>query len=228
MKEPALHFQLYCAGLLALINTVTLAQTKPNIIVIFTDDHGYADLGAQGVLDDIRTPNLDRLAAGGVRLTAGYVTAPQCIPSRAGLMSGRYQQRFGVDHNGTSPMPLEELLLPQRLKRAGYVSGMTGKWHLEPNHTQAPWIHEHLPALPRKNRYVARDIPRSAKTPYFPSARGFDEYFYGPMNRFWANYDLQGNSIEPQWLEDKRYRLDIQSDAAVAFIERNHGSRSSQ
>ena len=65
---------------------------RPNIIIVFTDDQGYADLGSQRILNDIHTPNLDLLAAEGVRMTSGYVTAPQCSPSRAGLLTGRYQQ----------------------------------------------------------------------------------------------------------------------------------------
>ena len=67
---------------------------KTNVIVIFTDDQGYADLGCQGVVQDVRTPHLDRLAREGIRCTAGYVTAPQCTPSRVGLLTGRYQQRL--------------------------------------------------------------------------------------------------------------------------------------
>ena len=61
---------------------------KPNVIVIFTDDHGYADLSCQGVFEDVKTPHIDSLAAGGVRMTSGYVTAPQCVPSRGGLLTG--------------------------------------------------------------------------------------------------------------------------------------------
>ena len=76
------------------------ADRKPNIIVIFTDDHGYADLSCQGVFDDVRTPYMDSLARGGVRMTSGYATAPQCGPSRAGLISGQYQNKFGLDANG--------------------------------------------------------------------------------------------------------------------------------
>jgi Sulfatase len=75
-------------------------QVRPNILLIFTDDHGWADLGAQGVDKDIKTPNLDQLARDGVRFTRGYVSAPQCVPSRAGLLTGRYQQRFGVGTRG--------------------------------------------------------------------------------------------------------------------------------
>ena len=107
------------------------ARSKPNIIVIFSDDHGYSDLGCQGVFDDLQTPNIDALAAGGVRMTSGYVSAPQCVPSRAGLLSGQYQNRFGVESNG---LPLDgfnaEQTIAERLKKAGYATGMTGKWHL--------------------------------------------------------------------------------------------------
>ena len=63
---------------------------KPNILLIYSDDHGWADLGTQGVNGDIRTPQLDRLARDGVRFTRGYVSAPQCVPSRAGVLTGRY------------------------------------------------------------------------------------------------------------------------------------------
>ena len=78
---------------------------RPNIIVIFTDDQGYADLGAQGQVDDVLTPNIEGLAANGVPMTAGYVSAPQCAPSRAGLMSGKYQQRFGFDETAPPHFP---------------------------------------------------------------------------------------------------------------------------
>lgn len=85
--------------LLPLIGTLRAADfqpletsiAKPNILLIYSDDHGWADLGAAGVNAEIRTPNLDQLAADGVRLARGYVSAPQCVPSRAGLMTGRYQ-----------------------------------------------------------------------------------------------------------------------------------------
>jgi len=123
---------------------------KPNIIVIFTDDMGYADLGIQGQVDDVKTPNIDLLAKTGVRMTSGYVTAPQCIPSRAGLLTGRYQQRFGTDHNGTLPLPLTEVTIAQRLQKAGYTTGMAGKWHLDPNHQQDKWIEKEMPELSKK------------------------------------------------------------------------------
>ena len=67
-----------------------IAADKPNIILIYSDDHGWADLGIQGSDQDIRTPHLDAMARDGVRFTRGYVTAPQCVPSRAGVLTGRY------------------------------------------------------------------------------------------------------------------------------------------
>ena len=114
------------ATALSLATQVACGEAKPNIIVILTDDQGFADLGIQGSVDDVRTPHIDALAKSGVRMTHGYVTAPQCVPSRAALLTGRHQQRFGLELNSQGALPLQELTIAERLKPAGYVSGMGG------------------------------------------------------------------------------------------------------
>jgi arylsulfatase A-like enzyme len=127
------------------------AADHPNILVIFTDDQGWADLSCEGVLDDVRTPHVDSPGADGVRCTAGYVTAPQCSPSRAGLLTGRYQQRFGYDDIRRGPLPLNEITLADRLKKVGYTTGMVGKWHLQPDNSHASWIQRNRQRLVKKD-----------------------------------------------------------------------------
>jgi len=131
-----------------------VSADRPNIIVIMADDMGYADAGFTGATD-IRTPNLDRLAASGVVFTQGYANHPFCAPSRAALLSGQYQHRFGFETNpaydpANPVMGIDpgEKLFPQRLQEIGYTTGCIGKWHL------------------------------GAAEPFHPNNRGFD-YFYG-------------------------------------------------
>ncbi|MDC2887550.1 sulfatase-like hydrolase/transferase [Psychrosphaera sp. G1-22] len=112
------------------------ADERPNIIVILADDLGYNDVGFTGETP-IQTPNIDELAAGGVIFKNGYVTHPYCGPSRAGLLTGRYQARFGMENNVTyTPydpnmgLPLSEKTFAKRLQDVGYTTAVFGKWHL--------------------------------------------------------------------------------------------------
>lgn len=182
---------------------VAAESAKPNILVIYTDDHGWADLGAQGVDSDIRTPHLDQLAQDGVRFRRGYVTAPQCVPSRAGLIAGRHQNRFGVEDNQRGPLPLDVVTVPERLQRAGYVTGMCGKWHLD--------------LVSVEGGQKQRPDPK-----YLPHAHGFDEYWCGAMRQYHASHDLQGNALPqaPQLVADPRFRITVQTAAALAFLDR--------
>ena len=143
-------------GLLAALAIPAHAERKPNILLIVADDLGYGELTSQGYTKDIPTPNIDSISANGVRFTNGYVSGPYCSPTRAGLLTGRYQQRFGHEFNPGNPaqageeigLSLQETTFGDRLKSAGYATGWFGKSHLG----SAPQFH--------------------------PQKRGFDE-FYG-------------------------------------------------
>ncbi len=104
---------------------------RPNVILIVSDDLGYGDLGFQGG-KDIPTPHLDSLAKGGVRFTNAYVTGPICGPTRAGLISGRYQQRHSYDFNPAagSGLKIKESTLADAFRAGGYATCAIGKWHL--------------------------------------------------------------------------------------------------
>ena len=173
---------------------------KANIIIILADDLGYADLGCQGSAE-VRSPQIDSIAANGVRCTAGYVTAPQCCPSRAGLMTGRYQNRFGFEANWPGPLtgkaglPVSERTIVDRLKAAGYVTGMVGKWHLGESEAMRPYN------------------------------RGFDEAFWNPNGGILFPDKQTGflrhvyRGAEP--VEVAEYSTDAFGREAAEFIERH-------
>ena len=147
---------ILAALLFALLGSLNAAEApvkSPNILVILADDLGYWDLGFQGCTD-IPTPNIDALARNGVRCTSAYVTSAMCSPSRAGLLTGRSQSRFGHEINwepvpGTEHcgLPLTEKTMADMLKASGYRTGMVGKWHL------------------------------GESTQFHPNKRGFEEFF---------------------------------------------------
>jgi arylsulfatase A-like enzyme/beta-glucanase (GH16 family) len=189
-------------------------SVKPNVIIILTDDQGYADVGFNGC-KDIPTPNLDRIAANGVVFTNGYVTHAVCGPSRAGLITGRYQDRFGFSRNPlfapndpSEGLPLTEETLADVLRREGYTSSVLGKWHLGAHRSQ------------------------------YPLQRGFDEFFgflagghqYFP--ELWTIRDA--SEAKEQWdgyktrlmrnngrVEETEYLTDALSREAVDFVERH-------
>jgi len=140
------------------------ATAKPNIVYIVVDDLGYSELGSYGG-KGIPTPHLDALAAGGARFTSGYVTAPFCAASRAALMTGRYQTRFGFEFNpigakNAAPgigLPVAEKTVADRLRDVGYATGLVGKWHLggtEPFHPQRRGFDEFFGFLHEGHYYV--------------------------------------------------------------------------
>jgi len=194
--------------------TEETAINKPNIIIILTDDQGYADVGFNGC-KDIPTPNIDRLATNGVRFTNAYVSYAVCGPSRAGLITGRYQDRFGFGRNPlfcpndpNQGLPLSEQTLADALNKVGYQTMAFGKWHLGAHKTQRPL------------------------------ERGFDEFFgfltgghkYFPED--WTLADI--SEITSQFeayntkllknnnrVEESEYLTDALSREAVSFVERN-------
>jgi arylsulfatase A-like enzyme len=170
----------------------------PNVIVILTDDHGFTDLGIHGIDAHVDTPAMDALAAGGALMTHGYATAPQCAPSRAGLLTGRCQNRFGLRTNSDVPMPLTETLNAERMRDSGYATGFVGKWHVSP----------------------AADYP-CPDSDYEPSHRGFGDYWTGKHSPYTINYNLAGQSVPHQTFDDTRNRITVQGEAAEAFIGRH-------
>lgn len=193
---------------LALVCSVSAASGagKPNILVILADDLGWGELGCQGFAKDIPTPHIDSIASNGVRFTSGYVSGPYCSPTRAGFMTGRYQQRFGHEFNpgpaAQAPkefgLPLQEATIADRLRTAGYATAWIGKSHLG---------------------YAA---------PFHPLQRGFD-HFFGFLGGAHSYLDAQEDATNPilkgtDQVASLEYTTDAFASEAAAFIERSKDS----
>ncbi len=166
-------------------------EGQPNAILIYTDDHGWPDIGVADIYDDLKTPHLDALAASGVRVTNGYSSAPQCVPSRGGLLIGKYQNRFGLESNKEALDGFNsEKTIAERLKTVGYTTGQIGKWHLGLPSEIVDHGFDHVYA-------------KNANRPCF------------------ANFTAAGETIEMQQVNDGLYHLDGCSQAATAFIDRH-------
>ena len=184
------------------------AADKPNILIIFADDLGYADIGVHGG-KAVPTPNIDVLAASGVRCTSGYVTCPYCSPSRAGMLTGRAQTRFGHEFNphvgneAELGLPLDQRTIANELHDVGYATALIGKWH------------------------------QGFDKPHHPNSRGFDEFFgflVGGHN-YAQHPDADpefgsGHSHNMIYRGDKLQKLDgfltdIFTDEAIGFMDRN-------
>lgn len=177
---------------------------RPNIVLLFADDLGYGDVGCFGA-KDIKTPNIDRLAAEGTRFTSCYVAQAVCTASRAGLMTGCYPNRIGLfgalNHQSNVGIAESELLLPEICKQAGYATAILGKWHLG-----------HRP-------------------PFLPTRHGFDEFLGLPYSNDNGPLHPVMRDIPPlPWIDgDKAVETDPDqsqftrrlTERAVAFIERN-------
>ena len=152
---------------LALLPTGVDAAQSPNLIVIMADDLGYSDVGFNGC-QDIPTPHIDSIATGGVKFTNGYVSYSVCGPSRAGFMTGRYEQRFGFERNPqyrpddpNMGLPLSQTTIADALGRVGYRCGVVGKWHLGAHETLHPLqrgFHEFFGHLGGGHQYFPEEL----------------------------------------------------------------------
>jgi arylsulfatase A-like enzyme len=187
------------AGLVLSPATGAADTQKPNVVIFLADDEGYGELGCQGN-KEIPTPNIDSIAAGGIRFTQGYVSGPYCSPTRAGLMTGRYQTRYGHEFNpgpmrADTGLPLTETTMAARLKAIGYATCCVGKWHL------------------------------GFDAPYRPMNRGFDE-FYGTLANtpFIKPLRFVDSRVSPDPIEvtdPNFYTTDAYAARAVDWIEKH-------
>ncbi|MBM3837749.1 MAG: sulfatase [Verrucomicrobia bacterium] len=199
--RPILAWSLFSLFMAAFWSTYAADTRKPNIVIFLCDDVGYGEFGFQGN-KEIPTPNIDSIAQNGIRFTQGYVSGPYCSPTRAGLLTGRYQTRFGHEFNGGGPaggnnfgLPLTEKTMADRFKALGYATVAIGKWHLggPPN--------------------------------FLPMKRGFDEFYGTVANTAFfkprAFVDSrQSDAVHP--VEDENfYTTDAYAERAVDWIERH-------
>lgn len=195
----------FISAVFTLICLSAFAAKQPNIVVILADDMGWGDVGYHGFAD-VHTPNIDQLAKSGIWFEQGYVTASVCGPSRAGLVSGVYQQRFGFYGNGEKfIIPHDQPTLAERLKARGYRTGMLGKWHVGYEKDELP---------------IARGFDF-----YYGSLTGSHDYFKSstdPAEKKRALVPIYRNDkIEPP-LQDREENLTrVYGEEAVDFIERN-------
>ena len=186
----SIHRRDYLRSLAGGALTLAPPRRPPNVVLIMTDDQGYGDLSLHGN-PHLRTPNLDTLARQGIEFTRFYVS-PVCAPTRASLLTGRYNLRcgvWGVTH-GKETMRPEETTLARTLRQAGYRTALIGKWHLG----------EHYP--------------------YVPHARGFD-HFVGFRTGHWMNYFDSTLELNGKPYPTKGYITDALTDEAIRFIEAN-------
>jgi arylsulfatase A-like enzyme len=191
----------FFAALLPLVVSAESEKTpKPNVVLIVADDMGYSDLPKFGK-SEIPTPNIDRLAKEGTLFTDAYVTAPICVASRMGLLSGQYQQRFGVYGNiyGEKRVQLflRQKLLPSVFQQAGYRTALVGKWHLNGN---------------KRIQYETGS----------PLQRGFDEFvaIQGGDSPFWKG-SLVYRGGQSKSFPAPEYLTDYWGTEACEFIDRN-------
>ena len=192
----------------------TSQKNHPNVIVIMTDDLGYVDVGFNGSVE-IPTPNIDRIAQQGVKFTNGYTPYSVCSPSRAGFITGRYQQRFGYERNAqyrpndpNMGLPQTEKIIPEVIGQVGYTSGVIGKWHLGAHISNHP--------LNRGFDFFYGHLGGGHR--YFPEELTIEDSYSindEPLSyRTWIMRDHQAEKTD-------EYLTDEFSNEAVKFVEKN-------